>query len=117
MEEPGIVVTLKEIHDQMLLTGRKVDETDRKVDLLTNSIGELVAVNKRLDLHHKTLNEHDQRLDILEIAKAVSESNAKPKTPWYSTVGAIVGILAGSVSLIILISLLGDISNSLSGTQ
>lgn len=116
MEQPGIVVTLKEIHDQMLLTGRKVDETDRKVDLLTNSIGELVAVNKRLDLHHKTLNEHDQRLDSLEIAKAIIDSNAKPKAPWYSTIGAIVGILAGTVSLIMLLSLLGDISTSLSGT-
>lgn len=102
----GVVVTLPEIYAQ-------VQKTDRKVDELTTSISELVAVNRRLDAHSKTLVEHDSRLDKLEIAQAVVTAQTRPKAPWYAVTGAIVGIVAGVVSIITLLSLLGQISQAL----
>ena len=102
----GLVITLREVWEQG-------QETRELVGGLAKDVGELVAVNKRLDSHSKTLVEHDGRLDKIEIAQAVVAANVRPRTPWHSVVGAIVGIIAGIGSLITLIVLLGQISRAL----
>lgn len=102
----GLVITLREVWEQG-------QETRDLVGGLAKDVGELVAVNKRLDSHSKTLVEHDGRLDKIEIAQAVVAANQRPRAPWYSVVGAVVGIVAGVGSLITLIVLLGQISRAL----
>ena len=105
-ETHGVVITLREVWEQG-------QETRELVGGLAKDVGELVAVNKRLDAHSKTLVEHDGRLDKLEIAQAVVAAQQRPKTHWTAIVGGIVGIIAGVVSIITLISLLGQISRAL----
>lgn len=102
----GVVITLREVWEQG-------QETREIVGDLANSVGELVAVNRRLDSHSQSLAEHDGRLDKLEIAQAVVAAQQRPKTHWTAIVGGIVGILAGVVSIVTLISILGQISQAL----
>lgn len=104
--QPGVVITLREVWEQG-------QETKEIVGSLAADIGQLVAVNKRLDAHSATLVEHDGRLDKLEIAQAVVAAQQRPRTPWYVTVGAIVGIVTGLGALITLIAMLGQISQAL----
>lgn len=104
--QPGVVITLREVWEQG-------QETREIVGGLAADIGELVAVNRRLDSHSKTLVEHDGRLDKLEIAQAVVAAQQRPRTPWYVTIGAIVGIVTGLGALITLMTMLGQISAAL----
>lgn len=106
MTTDGVNIPLRRIYEQ-------VQETDRKVDKLTIAVGEMVAVNKRLDAHHVLLAQHDERIDVLEQHKAVVDS--RTRAPWYAVTGAVVGIVAGVVSLVTLLSILGDISEALGG--
>lgn len=104
--QPGVVITLREVWEQG-------QETKEIVGSLAADIGQLVAVNKRLDAHSKTLVEHDGRLDQLEVAQAIAAAQQRPRTPWYVTVGAIVGIVTGLGALITLIAMLGQISQAI----
>lgn len=106
MTDDGVHIPLEKIYEQVI-------QTDKKVDRLATAVGEMVAVNKRLDAHHKTLAEHDQRINVLEQHKAVVDS--RTRAPWYAVTGAVVGIVAGVVSLITLLSILGDIAEALGG--
>lgn len=102
----GVVITLREVWEQG-------QETRELVVGLAKDVGELVAVNRRLGFHSKTLMEHDGRLEKLEIAQAVVAAQQRPRTPWYVTVGAVVGIVTGLGALITLIAMLGQISRAL----
>lgn len=51
----GVTVTLKEIYD-------KVQRTDDRIDKLTRTVEEMVAINRRLDQHHDRLNAHSDRI-------------------------------------------------------
>lgn len=104
--QPGVVITLREVWEQG-------QETREIVGGLAADIGELVAVNRRLDSHSKTLVEHDGRLDKLEIAQAVVAAQQRPPTPVYVKIGAAVSIVTGAGGLITLIVLLGQISRAL----
>lgn len=104
--QPGVVITLREVWEQG-------QETRKLVGGLAKDVGELVAVNKRLDSHSKTLVEHDGRLDKLEIAQAVVAAQHRPPTPVYVKIGAAVSIITGAGGLITLIVLLGQISRAL----
>lgn len=97
-------MTLPEIY-------RKVLETDSKVDQLTNAIGELVAVNRRLDSHHRSIAAHDGRLDVLEQHKAIQDS--RPRAPWWVVIGAVVGIVSGMAGLFAVLGYLGQIAQAL----
>jgi len=102
----GVVITLREVWEQG-------QETRELVVGLAKDVGELVAVNHRLDSHSKTLVEHDGRLEKIEIAQAVVAAQQRPRTPWYVTVGAVVGIVTGLGALITLIVMLGQIIRAL----
>ena len=102
--QPGVVVTLPEIY-------KLAQATDKKVDELTNAVGEMVAVNKRLDSHHAKLAKHDDRLDELEKHKAVLDS--RQRAPWWVVLGAGVGVVTGIGALLGLLSVLGQISEAL----
>ncbi len=105
---PGVVVTLAEIYKQ-------VQATDDKVDKLASAVGDMVAINRRLDQHHDRLNDHGTRIGTVETQQAISAATTRPRTPWYVTVGAIVGILGGAATLIALLRVLGEISIALGG--
>lgn len=105
-EPSGVVITLREVWEQG-------QETREIVGGLAADIGELVAVNRRLDSHAKSIVEHDGRLDKLEIAQAVTAAQYRPPTPWYVKLGAVVSIVTGVGALITLIALLGQISRAL----
>lgn len=107
MPREGIVITLRDVWEQG-------QETRATVNDLVTSIGELVAVNKRLDAHHNTLELHDKRLDVLEIAKEVLAAQQRPKTPWYNVVGAVVGIVGGVGALLALVITLSQLTQALS---
>ena len=103
MEDPktgqhGVVITLREVWEQW-------QETRSTLNDLASSVGELVAVNRRLDSHSKSLATHDARLDQLETWKAVALSQQRPRAPWYSIVGAVVGIVSGVVAVFTLITI------------
>lgn len=55
----GIVITQRDVYDQVL-------SIDEKVDTLTAAVGEMVAINKRLDSQHERQNGHGERLRKLE---------------------------------------------------
>lgn len=103
---PGVLVTLPEIF-------RLAQATDKKVDDLTTAVSELVAVNKRLDSHHRKLATHDSRLDELEKHKAVQDS--RQRAPWWVVLGAVVGVVTGLGALLGLVTVLGKISEALTG--
>ena len=104
--QPGVVVTLPEIY-------RLAQATDKKVDELTNAVGEMVAVNKRLDSHHQKLAKHDGRLDELEKHKAVQDS--RPRAPWWVVIGAVVGIVSGIAGVFAVLGYLSQIATALNG--
>lgn len=108
MSEPGVTITLTQIYEQQ-------QQTDKKVDNLAAAVGDMVAINHRLDHHHNRLNDHGTRLGTVETAQAIAAAQQRPRAPWYAITGAIVGILAGVISLITLLSILGDISDALGG--
>ncbi len=97
-DDPGVVVTLREIYERQ-------QATEEKLDSVLVAVEQLVAVNKRLDHHHDWLNDHGSRLSVLETAQAVAAAQIRPRAPWYSVVGAIVGIIAGVTGLVTLISI------------
>ena len=103
-DEPAVRVTLPEIFAQ-------VQRTDRKVDELTNAVGELVAVNKRLDSHHAKLAKHDDRLDVLEQHKAVLDSRVR--APWWIILGAVVTVVTGLAGVFGLVAVLGQVAEAL----
>lgn len=108
MSEPGVTITLTQIYEQQ-------QQTDKKVDKLAAAVGDMVAINRRLDQHHDRLNDHGTRLGTVETAQAIATAKQRPRAPWYAVTGAVVGIVAGVVSLITLLSILGDISEALGG--
>lgn len=102
----GVVITLREVWQQ----GQETRET---LNGLASSVSELVAVNRRLDSHSKSIAEHDARLDQLETFKAVSLSQQRPRAPWYSIVGAVVGIVSGVVAVVTLITIASKLGAAL----
>ena len=107
-ESPGVVVTLAEIYKQ-------VRDTDDKVDKLATAVGDMVAINRRLDQHHDRLNDHGSRIGTVETQQAITAATQRPRAPWYVVVGAIVGILGGAATLVALLRVLGEISIALGG--
>lgn len=99
----GVMVTLPEIYKQVL-------ETDDKVEQLTKSVGEMVAVNKRLDQHHARLNDHGSRINTLETSQAIQQAVAPRKAPWYSIVAGVVGIVTGLIALVALLNIAAEIT-------
>ena len=56
----GVVITQRDIFN-------KVEDLDDKLVALTNAVGEMVAINKRLDSQHDRQNGHGERIRALEI--------------------------------------------------
>lgn len=100
----GVVVTLPEIY-------RQVQATDDKVDKLATSVGQMVAVNKRLDQHHDRMNDHGTRIATLETANAIAAS--RTKAPWWVVTGAVTGIVSALGVTFAIIAALGKISTAL----
>ena len=107
-ERQGVIVTLDEIY-------RQVQATDDKVDKLATAVGDMVAINRRLDQHHDRLNDHGGRLGTVETTQAILAATTKPKTPWYVVLGAIVGIITGAAGLFAVLSYLSQISKAIGG--
>lgn len=107
-DRAGVIVTLDEIYKQ-------VQATDDKVDKLASAVGDMVAINQRLDQHHNRLNDHGTRLGSVETVQAIQKATQRPRSPWYITVGAIVGIIGAALTLIQLMRVLGEISIALGG--
>lgn len=107
-ESPGVVVTLAEIYKQ-------VRDTDDKVDKLATAVGDMVAINRRLDQHHDRLNDHGVRLGTVETQQAIVAATQRPRAPWYVVTGAIVGIVGGIATVIAVLKALGEISIALGG--
>lgn len=108
--EPVVEIGLTQIYTEVQAQGDKLDK-------LTAAVGDMVAINRRLDQHHDRLNDHGSRLGNVETAQAtaaaVAAAVARPRTHWTAVVGAIVAIVAGVGSLITVIVLLGQISRAL----
>ena len=104
----GVMVTLDEIYRQVL-------NTDDKVDKLASAVGEMVAINHRLDQHHSLLNNHETRIVSTETYQAIHAATARPRTPWYITVAAIGGIITAIGALFSVVVILGKVSQALGG--
>lgn len=102
MTDPVVNIPLKQIYEQ-------VQATDKKVDELTTAVGELVAVNKRLDNHHAKLDVHDRRIDVLEQHKAILDSRVK--APWWIVLGAVVTVVTGLVAIVSLLDVMSTIAD------
>lgn len=100
---PGVIVTLDEIY-------RQVKDTDEKVDNLAAAVGDMVAINRRLDQHHDRLNDHGSRIGTVETWQAIAAATTPRKAPWYSIVGGIVGIATGLIALVTLIQIANQIN-------
>lgn len=99
----SIQIGIREVYEQG-------QETREMVGELAVQIGELVAVNRRLDAHSKSIAEHDQRLDKIEIVQAVLQAQQKPRTAWtgvVSAIAAIIGGTGGGIALIVYASKIG----------
>ena len=106
MSGDGVNIPLHRIYEQ-------VQETDRKVDKLTIAVGEMVAVNKRLDAHQVLLAQHDERIDVLEQHKAVVDS--RQRAPWWVVVSVVCGSLTAAGALAALLGVLYQVGRALSG--
>lgn len=102
-DPPGVVVTLAEIYKQ-------VRDTDDKVDKLATAVGDMVAINRRLDQHHDRLNDHGGRLGTVETKQAIQLATTPRRAPWYSIVGGIVGIGTGLIALVTLMKIASEIT-------
>ena len=102
-QRPGVIVTLDEIYKQ-------VQATDDKLDKLSLAVGDMVAINSRLDQHHDRLNDHGGRLGTVETQQAIQLATAPRKAPWYSIVGGIVGIGTGLIALVTLMKIASEIT-------
>ncbi len=100
---PGVIVTLDEIY-------RQVKDTDKKVDNLAAAVGDMAAINRRLDQHHDRLNDHGSRIETVETWQAIAAATKHRKAPWYSIVGGIVGIVTGLIALVTLIQIANQIN-------
>lgn len=107
-QRAGVMVTLDEIYKQ-------VRDTDDKVDKLAAAVGNMVAINRRLDQHHDRLNDHGARLGSVETAQAIITATTRRPTPWYLVVGSIVGIITGVAGLLGVLAYLSQISTALAG--
>ena len=101
-EEPVVEIGLSQIYAEVQSQGDKLDT-------LTAAVEQMVAFNRRLDEHHARLNNHGDRLGNLETtqatAAAVAAAVQKPRTPWYSIVGAVCAIVGGVATLVTLLSI------------
>ena len=99
--EPVVEIGLGQIYDEVQTQGDKLDK-------LTAAVEQMVAINQRLDQHHLRLNDHGSRIGLLETAnataQAVAAAVARPRTPWYSIVAAVTGIITGVSVLVTLIA-------------
>jgi methyl-accepting chemotaxis protein len=77
------------------------------------SIGRIEEMVKSLfsTAKEQAVSMRDLDLRVRELEQIVQQilANQKPVTPWYSTVGAVVGIITGIGSLIALLSILGNL--------
>lgn len=90
----------------------KVEMTDEKVDKLAVAVGQMVAINQRLDQHHDQLAAHSTHINTLRTEQAVIKTAIRPRTPWYSIAGGIASIIGGIGSLVLVfkvIALIGSI--------
>lgn len=102
-QRTGVIVTLDEIYKQ-------VQATDDKLDKLSIAVGDMVAINSRLDQHHDRLNDHGGRLGTVETQQAISAATAPRKAPWYSIVGGVVGITTGLIALVALLRIASELT-------
>lgn len=81
---------------------------------LAVSIGRIEEMVKSLFTTAKeqavSMRDLDQRVRELEQAVQRIEANQKPSTPWFTVVGAIVGIVTGIGSLVALVAILSNIN-------
>lgn len=105
---PGVIVTLDEIY-------RQVKDTDEKVDNLAAAVGDMVAINRRLDQHHDRLNDHGSRIGTVETWQAIAAATVRPPTHWAVKLGAVVGIITGAAGLFAVLAYLSQISQALGG--
>lgn len=103
VEEASIKITLPQIYDE-------VREQSQKIDGLAAAVGEMVAVNRRLDQHHDRLNDHGTRIGTVETQQAIHAAIAPRKSPWYSIVGGVVGIITGIAALVALLKIAAQLS-------
>lgn len=82
----GIVITQREVYEQ-------VQQIDDKLDELIGAVGEMVAINKRLDAQHERQNSHGERIRALE-AKVLAQS-------------IIIGIMTAAITGIVVRALTG----------
>ena len=106
MTDQGVTIPLDRIYEQ-------VQATDRKLDELQAAINELVAVNRRLDAHHQTLLQIDDRLHALEKHRAVVDS--RQRAPWWVVVSVVFGSLTAAGALAALLGVLYQVGRVLSG--
>lgn len=81
---------------------------------LAVSIGRIEEMVKSLFTTAKeqavSMRDLDQRVRELEQSVQRIEANQKPSTPWFTVVGAIVGIVTGIGSLVALVAILSNIN-------
>jgi hypothetical protein len=81
---------------------------------LAVSIGRIEEMVKSLFTTAKeqavSMRDLDQRVRELEQSVQRIEANQKPSTPWFTVVGAVVGIITGIGSLVALVAILSNIN-------
>jgi hypothetical protein len=81
---------------------------------LAVSIGRIEEMVKSLFTTAKeqavSMRDLDQRVRELEQSVQRIEANQKPSTPWFTVVGAVVGIITGVGSLVALVAILSNIN-------
>lgn len=84
---PGaVVITQREVYEQ-------VQAIDDKLDKLMGAVGEMVAINKRLDSQHERQNGHGERIRALE-AKVLAQA-------------VIIGIMTAAITALVVKALTG----------
>lgn len=87
----------------------------RLAEILGEIKSDIRNLSETVRSYKGSMDDLDERLrkveNAVESLKAVNNEAPKP-TPWYSTVGAIVGIISGIGSLVALIAILSTINNT-----
>ncbi len=103
-EEPAVKVTLSTIYERVVSVEQQV--TKLGTDLPTH-----VSLTKdKQDEYEKRLENHGDRLAMLDTRVTLLESSKKPTAPWYSVIGGIAGVGSALVSAFALLTILSKLS-------
>ena len=103
-DEPVVKVTLSTIYERVV-------GVEQQVARLSADLPVHVSITKdKQDEYEKRLENHGDRLAMLDTRVTLLEAGRKPPAPWYSIVAGVASIITGAGALIVLVGILAQLN-------